>query len=116
MWQKIGLAGRPGAILGGANIFLLLLLWVFSWWRWRLSPDFIPLHYTVYFGFDRFGPRSDIFLFAALGSVLLAINWLVTAVVFKDHRPWQTGLLLFNLALEAVLLAALFLAVLKRLS
>ncbi|MEK7164542.1 MAG: hypothetical protein AAB779_01205, partial [Patescibacteria group bacterium] len=85
MLKWLGVESRLGKILALSTLAALAFLWFFSVWRWRLSPDFIPLHYTVYFGFDRFGPKSDIFLFPTLGSVLLGLNWLVVGVLFRRN-------------------------------
>jgi len=94
----------------------LALLWVFTIWRYRISPDYIPLHYTVYFGFDRFGPRYDLFLFAAISAIILAVNAAVGAVMFKNHSLWQALWWALTALLEVILMAALVLAVLKSLS
>lgn len=115
MLKKLGLTGKPNWIIAGGNGFVILLLWTFSVWRFSLSPDFIPLHYTVYFGFDRFGPRADIFLFATLGTAILALNLAVAGAVFKSNPLWQSWWLAINLLLEIVLLFSLILVVLKRL-
>ena len=46
--------------------------------NFKISADFIPLHYTLYFGFDRFGPKFDLFLFPTLSSLIFTINTVVT--------------------------------------
>ena len=35
---------------------------------------FIPLHYNIYLGIDRFGPWYNVFIFPVLGFVFLVLN------------------------------------------
>ena len=95
------------------NMAILAILWFFSVWRFFVSPDFIPLHYTVYFGFDRFGPRSDIFLFPTLASVIFGANLAVAVRVLSSRILWRRALLSLTLLLEFSLLLSLVLVVLK---
>lgn len=115
MLNWLGVDSRPGKILALSALLALLFLWVFSVWRWRLSPDFIPLHYTVYFGFDRFGPKSDIFLFSTLGTVILGLNWPISRILFRHNALWQGLLWAATLVLELTLLLSLMLVVFKTL-
>ncbi|MBU1705553.1 hypothetical protein KKG19_02395, partial [Patescibacteria group bacterium] len=60
-------------------ISLVLVILTFALPAWRVLPlvqeqDFLPLHYNIYFGIDRFGPWYYIFVPAALGGTLLIIN------------------------------------------
>lgn len=116
MLQKLGISSRAALILAGANLFLLIIIWAFTVWRWRISPDFIPLHYTVFFGFDRFGPKSDIFLFPALATVLLGVNGAVGRELFSGHQLWQSLFLFLTLLLQLSLALSLLLVVLKYLA
>lgn len=115
MLKWLGVESQLGKILALSALLALAWLWFFSIWRWRLSPDFIPLHYTVYFGFDRFGPKSDIFLFPTLGTVILALNWPVVNALFKRNALWQGLLWAATLVLELILLLSLMLVVFKTL-
>ena len=116
MLQKLGISSKPALILILANLFLLAILWAFTIWRWRISPDFIPLHYTVFFGFDRFGPKYDIFLFPTLATVLVAVNGAVARELFSGHRLWQSLWLVLTLFLQMSLVLSLVLTVLKYLA
>jgi hypothetical protein len=58
---------------------------------WRVVPAarqqaFIPLHYNIYFGVDRFGPWYYVFVPAALGFTLLVMNLAFQAVFFRRER------------------------------
>ncbi|MBI1961621.1 MAG: hypothetical protein HYS45_02875 [Parcubacteria group bacterium] len=99
-----------------ANALVLGLIWFVAVWRFSVSEDFIPLHYTIYFGLDRFGPKYDLFLFPTLGSVILGVNLLVSRVAFWGNYLWQGLFLGFTLLEEVVLLVSLILALLKGLS
>ncbi len=57
---------------------------------WRIVPlaaeqPFLPLHYNIYFGVDRFGPWWHVFIPAILGSVLLIVN-LAFETIFHRHE------------------------------
>lgn len=103
-------------ILIVANIATALVNWGLSAWRYRLSPDYIPLHYTVYFGFDRFGPRLDIFLFAALATIILGINFFILKEVLAKFEFWSLIFLGLTLFLQIVLLGVPLLVTLKSLA
>lgn len=101
-----------GALLAG-NIFILAVGWAFSAWRYAHAEEFIPIHYTIYFGFDRFGPKIDLFVYPILATVLCIINGALMYTVFRAHMLWKMivlGLLLF---FQALLFTSLFLAVLS---
>ncbi|MDP1709965.1 MAG: hypothetical protein Q8L21_03695 [Candidatus Komeilibacteria bacterium] len=108
-------SGKISKLLALGAIFSLIFLWLFSVWRVYLSPDFIPLHYTVYFGFDRFGPRSDIFLFPTLGTVILGLNLAVSLTLFRQSGLWRGLFLGITLILELILLISLMLVIFKSL-
>lgn len=116
MFARLGINNKAAKVFCLLSFLGLALLWIFTAWQYSLSPDYIPLHYTIYFGFDRFGPRYDIFLFASLGTVILAVNGFIGLVMFKNHRLWQALWWALTVLLEAILMAALVLAVLKSLS
>ena len=103
-------------ILTASNIAALAVNWALSVWRYLLSPDYIPLHYTVYFGFDRFGPRWDIFLFALLASIILGINFFVLKQVFAKVEFWSVFFLALTLLLQLILLGAPLLVTIKSLT
>lgn len=103
-------------ILTGLGIFILAILWIFAFWRYRISSDFVPLHYTIYFGLDRFGPKYDLFLFPSFGTVILVLNIFISRIVFADNRLWKGIALGLTFMMELILLASLVLVVLKDLS
>ncbi|MAG28682.1 hypothetical protein CL632_00850 [bacterium] len=103
-------------ILFGASLFVLFVIWFIVVWRFQASESFIPLHYTIYFGFDRFGPKFDLFLFPTLGSIIMIVNSAISKLVLKDNKLWQGVLLGLTLLMELILLVSLMLALLKSLS
>ncbi|MBU0646419.1 hypothetical protein KJ611_03010 [Patescibacteria group bacterium] len=69
-------------------ISLVLVILTFALPAWRVLPlvqeqDFLPLHYNIYFGIDRFGPWYYIFVPAALGGTLLIINLIFQTAFFR---------------------------------
>ena len=103
-------------IISGASLFVLSVIWFLAIWRFQVSESFIPLHYTIYFGFDRFGPKFDLFLFPTLGSIIMIVNLAITRIVLEGNKLWQGVLLGLTLLMELILLVSLVLAVLKGLS
>ncbi len=97
------------------NILVLCVTWLISVWRFQVSPNFIPLHYTIYFGFDRFGPKYDLFLFPVLGTIILATNIIIMRALFKNNRLWRGLILWLTILMELILLTSLTLALLKSL-
>lgn len=100
-------------ILGAACVLLVGFLWFLAVWRWRLSADFVPLHYTIYFGLDRFGPKSDLALFPTLGSVVVGVNLALSAKLFSENRFGRLVFLVATALLAATLLASFVLIILK---
>ncbi|MEK7189207.1 MAG: hypothetical protein AAB671_01760 [Patescibacteria group bacterium] len=114
-WSDI--KAHPGFYAGTTLSALVLgMLWFVAAWRFSVSEDFVPLHYTIYFGLDRFGPKYDLFLFPTLGAVILAVNLMVARTAFLASRLWQAVLMGLTFLMELVLLVSLVLAVLKGLS
>lgn len=103
-------------ILASFAIFIAVILWIFAFWRYRISSDFVPLHYTVYFGLDRFGPKYDLFLFPSFGTIILILNIFISRIVFEDNRLWKAVILGLTFMMELILLVSLVLVVLKDLS
>jgi hypothetical protein len=116
MLSRLGINVKAAKVFSLLSFLELILLWLFTAWRYRLSPDYIPLHYTVYFGFDRFGPKYDIFLFATIGTIILLVNLAVGTVMFRKEPLWQALWWALTALLELILIAALVLAVLKSLA
>lgn len=100
----------------GLSAIALGIIWFVAIWRFGVSEDFVPLHYTIYFGLDRFGPKHDLFLFPVLGTVVLAMNMAVSRMVFWGNALWQGILMGLTFLMEMILLTSLVLAVLKGLS
>lgn len=88
---------------------------------WKLLPivsdrPFIPLHYNIYLGIDRFGPWYQIFILPVIGGVILLLNLSLAASfaegetrVFRLGRsePVLSGLFVWlTPVLELILLAS----------
>jgi len=116
MFQKNAFKKFPVIFLIFANAIVLGLNWFIAAWRFGVSEEFIPLHYTIYFGVDRFGPRFDIFLFPTLGLTLFAVNILIYKILFNKNALWQGVFMGLTFLFELILLSALILSVLKSVS
>ena len=90
---------------------MLGLLW------WRIVPlaaenPYLPLHYNVYFGVDRFGPWYQVFSLPALGFVFLLVSVVMQTVFFRKEKMLARFFSVSSVFLEATLLVATGLIVL----
>jgi len=116
MAQKNILSRYSVVFLLFSNILVLASNWSFAVWRFRISENFIPIHYTIYFGFDRFGPKFDIFLFPTLGAFIFIVNILIYKRLFADNALWKGIFIGLTFLFELILFFALVLSVLKSVS
>lgn len=84
------------------SVFLFLCTLVLP--IWRIVPiaseqQYVPLHYNVYFGVDRFGPWYAIFVLPILGLVFLIVN-----VVLQTHFALREKLLVRFFSASTVIL------------
>jgi len=84
---------------------------------WRIVPlsstqPFIPLHYNVYFGVDRFGPWYDVFVLPALALLFLLINIFLQTHFFQSEKVLARIFALSTVFIEIVLAVAMCLIVL----
>lgn len=103
-----------------AIVSLVLVLLTFLLPLWRIAPmasqqPFIPLHYNVYFGIDRFGPWYYVFVPAALGAALLLVNLIFEAVFFRHERVLSYFFAGATMFTELVLLVSVVMIVLLNL-
>ncbi|OGL66579.1 hypothetical protein A2856_02760 [Candidatus Uhrbacteria bacterium RIFCSPHIGHO2_01_FULL_63_20] len=87
---------------------------------WKIMPlretaPFIPLHYNIYIGIDRFGPWYFAFVPGALGATLLVVNTLFQAVFFRRERVLSSFFAVATVFAEVALFVAIVLTVLLNL-
>ncbi len=78
---------------------------------WRLLPaareaKFIPLHYNIYFGIDRFGKWEEMFVPAMVGFAILIVNLVVASVFFRNERMFALFSCWMTVLLETILFSA----------
>lgn len=98
---------------------LLLILIMIALPIWKLLPvvqdnPFIPLHYNVYLGIDRFGPWYSIFILPAIGLVFMLFNIMLASSfsgrgdgIFykaKEEKILEKFFLWMTLVIELILL------------
>jgi hypothetical protein len=84
---------------------------------WRIVPiaseqPFIPLHYNVYFGVDRFGPWYAIFVLPILGFIFLIINVALQVHFVSREKILTRFFAVSTVILELIFLIAMFLIIL----
>lgn len=98
-------------------VSFLLLAITFILPVWRIMPlaktqPFIPLHYNIYFGVDRFGPWYHAFILPALGLLFLIISLIMQIRFFKTEKMLATFFAISTLFLELTFLVAMGLLIL----
>lgn len=78
---------------------------------WKLWPllqtrPFLPLHYNIYFGVDQFGAWYGLFEPAAIGLLILLVNVVGEAALFRKERILSAFFAGATLLSEIILLAA----------
>ena len=71
------------------GIFISLGILLFSWLlaaQSELQGDFIPWHYSVYFGIDRIGPWWYVLLYPTASSVVFLINTIIAILVYFQRK------------------------------
>lgn len=100
------------------SLGLNLMAWGFALWfvlpRLDTSP-FFALHYTIYFGVDRIGPPWGLLRVPLLGLVLLVVNTVVAARLYRHERLVGAFFMALSLLLEALVLVLTFLTILLNL-
>src|SRR3989338_9186084 len=80
-------AHRSARVVGSVSVVLLIGMVALP--LWRLAPivatnPFIPLHYNIFLGVDRFGPWYEIFILHVLGVTVLFLNFALAALYSVD--------------------------------
>lgn len=94
---------RTTLLLMSSSAVLLLSLFIISLTTFVASQEFVALHYTVFFGIDLVGERWNIFVFPAVGLVILSINTLLAWLCYKPVR-FAHHLLLWGTVVALVIL------------
>lgn len=101
-----------------SSVVLFLLTLALPLWRivpMASSKPFIPLHYNVLFGIDRFGAWYQIFWIPAFCFVVLIANLLLAALIYHKEKLMSTLLMIGSLTVQLILLCSMVLIVLVNL-
>lgn len=94
---------RTTLLLMGSEAILWFSLFILALTTFVASQEFVALHYTVFFGIDLVGERWNIFVFPAVGLVIISINTLLAWLSYKPVR-FASHLLLWGTVTALVLL------------
>jgi hypothetical protein len=100
-----------------ALLSALLVLLSFLLPAWRIVPlaqsqPYLPLHYNIYFGIDRFGPWYFVFFPALLGLILLLLNLIFQVALFKREHVLSLFFSISTVFTELILFIAVVFIVL----
>lgn len=84
---------------------------------WRVVPlastkPFIPLHYNIYFGVDRFGPWEQAFVIPALGLLFWFISAIMQTIFFRKEKLLVRFFAMSTVFIELIFLVAIILLIL----
>lgn len=106
-WQKLvsQVFWQDKSIVFG--IVLMLVLNIAAWLlvaRVERVEEFVPWHYTVYFGIDRVGPWWKMVLYPAFGSVVMLFNFFLVLGVYHKRRLFSYLILIITNIIQIFLL------------
>lgn len=86
----------------------------------RLLPTaeggkYIPLHYNVFFGVDKFGPWYMVFQLPLFGFLIIIINSLFSFRFFEKEKVLSIFLIAAALLFQVMLLVAMYFVILLNL-
>lgn len=105
-------------VLESAVVILLVTLWGVTVWCWHILPAEIPVHFDLSGRPDGYGPKSALFLIAALATftgILTGISAYYPRMInlpVAVRTPRQFGLLCRMVRIVNLLLVLLFFSVL----
>lgn len=84
---------------------------------WRILPiaketPFIPLHYNIYLGVDRFGPALRVFWIPVIGLFFFLLNHFLQAHLYRQQKLFSFFFAVATPLFEFILLVAMVLIVL----
>lgn len=81
-------------------------LWGLLTWRIIGWPELIPLHYTIYFGIDLFGPWYQIFILPLIGSLVIIVNFILAAAFYLKEKIGSYFLVITTAVIQILLIIA----------
>jgi hypothetical protein len=116
----VDLARTSGFFRWTTLVSLALVILMFAVPAWKIVPlhevsPFIPLHYNIYIGIDRFGPWYYVFLPGVLGLTLLFVNTVFQAVFYRREKVLSAFFAVATAFAELTLFVAMVLSVLLNL-
>ncbi len=102
-----------------ASIFLNAIIWLSLYWKiypfsYLAQYGQISLHYNVYFGIDKIGSWSQIFLIPLLGIFIILFNNIIAYIFYLQDKLISYLILISQTILQLILLiAAIFVILLN---
>lgn len=93
-------------------LILNILIWLVIFWQIKPRSEPIFLHYNIYFGIDAIGDYWKLYYLPISGSVILLINTLISAFIYRREKIISHFLLITNIIAQIVLLVASLLIIL----
>jgi len=112
---------KTPTLAGCAIVSFVLCLLNLGLLIWRVVPmsadrPFMPLHYNIYLGIDRFGSWKELFLIPVIAFLILLFNLFLQSISFKRERVLSFFFAISTVFLELILLCAVGLILLLILS
>jgi len=88
-------------------LFLNFLIWVLIIWRLPMSANWIPLHYSSYFGIDWIGPWIAITHYPAVALGIIIVNFLLPVWFTRADRRFISLLNWTAVLVQVIIFVAL---------
>lgn len=111
---KLYLFSLPVALLSGLALVLNLFSWLWLWIEIPRGVDQIFLHYSILFGVDYIGGRTELFYVPLLGLAIWFVNVLIGWLLYRKDTFMSYVLSFVNLLCQIfIVIAALLLVFLN---
>jgi hypothetical protein len=105
------LADRPLVVALAVSLLANLALYAFLWQVTPTLPEVMPLHYDALGVVDQLGRPAELFRLPLIGSLVLAVDALLAAVLHGRERPAAHVLAWGALAVQVVLASGAWLVI-----
>lgn len=108
---KLYLRSLPVALLSGSALVLNIFSWLWLWIQIPRGVDQLFLHYSILFGVDFIGTRTQIFYVPLLGLVIWIVNTFAGWILYRKDNFMSHVLNFVNLLCQIFVVIATFLLV-----
>lgn len=95
------------------SLLINSLIWLIIIWRVPVSSEWIPLHFNVFFGIDWIGPWLGVFVYPAVGLMIILFNLFLIFLVYVKSLLLVRILSFSSLVTQTIILFGLLILLVK---